>query len=108
MTVTDPIGIKMAKGTLGRFETERREVPREIGLIYQELRSSEDKRALCIDNSCTNSILSLILGRNKLLRGKTWFIWGDDNNKAMHNLYPLFVDSQVVREQLLGLDLSNV
>lgn len=98
----------MAKGTLGRFESERREVPREIGLIYQELRSSEDKRALWVDNSCTNSILSLILGRNKLLRGKTWFTWGDDNNKAMHNLYSYHVDSQVVRDQLLGLKLSNL
>jgi len=98
----------MAKGTLGGFESERREVPREIGLIYQELRSSEDKRALRIDNSCTNSILSLILGRNKLLRGKTWFIWGDDNNKVTHNLYPFCVDNHNVRAQLLGLKLSNL
>lgn len=110
MSTTDSMIPDMLKSMLERFERGWREVPRGTRLIYQELRSSEDKRGLWIDNSCTNSTLSLMLGRNKLLRGKTWFVWGDDdNNKEMHSAHspcPFCVDSRVIHISCSNLTYS--
>lgn len=57
---------------LGKVKKDSWTGPTTIGVIYQQERSSEDKKTLISDNKFPSRILSLILGdasEVKLLRG---------------------------------------